>query len=74
MSPTSMRWVNFGVEQQLLDETGVILAKLVKSGCCWRATLGAGMNSGRFKDLEYAKQSVERIAKLLNPEPVAHGN
>lgn len=70
--PTSMRWINYGVEHQYVNEAGIVQAKVTKNGCCWYASLGEyPMSNGRFSRLDDAKYIVE---KLLKPSEVPVGN
>lgn len=60
-----MHWINFGVENHFVSESGEILARVTKNGCCWYATIGQQpMSSGRFSRLEDAKFIVEKLLEV----------
>jgi len=60
-----MRWVDYGTEQNLLDLDNRLVGRIVKNGCCWRASFGvSAFSAGRYRNLEDAKRAVEQLARV----------
>jgi len=58
------RWVDYGTEHILTNDSGAVLARVTKRGCCWYASLGYEPgSSGRFKGLGDAKRVAEKLVE-----------